>query len=128
MDIAPLTTPHTGYQSRDGKVCLCCEDGGKVAVLDPDIDQVVETFAIPSTNSHRRTISPLGDWLYTENGENQTVSAVDLRRAARALTLSHPLSGITHLPTDLLWYFLRLIRNSFSCSIPSVGIGFPILT
>ena len=49
-----------------------------------------------STNSHRLVIAPSGQWLYTENEEDASISVIDLpgRKLVRHVMTPHPLAGL----------------------------------
>lgn len=78
IELAPLESPHTGRLGHDGKVYLCCENSATVVVIDPATDKIINKIKVPSTNSHRLSITPQGDKLFTDNEEDASVSVVEL--------------------------------------------------
>ncbi|EIC83827.1 hypothetical protein [Serratia sp. M24T3] len=78
IDLSPLESPHTGRLGNDGKVYLCCENSATIVVIDPVTDKIVREIKVPSTNTHRLSITPQGDKLFTDNEEDASVTVVEL--------------------------------------------------
>lgn len=78
IDLSPLEAPHTGRLGSDGYVYLCCENSATIVVIDPDNDKIIRKIKVPSTNTHRLSITPDGRKLFTDNEEDASVTVVQL--------------------------------------------------
>ena len=78
IELSPLESPHTGRLGNDGYVYLCCENSAAIVVIDPAQDKIIRTIKVPSTNTHRLSVTPQGDKLFTDNEEDATVTVVEL--------------------------------------------------
>jgi YVTN family beta-propeller protein len=100
IDLRPYIAPHTLKLGPDGLIYITCENSAKVVVIDRKQNRVIEAIDSGSTNGHRLVISPDGQWLYTENEEDGTVSVIDLaeRRLHGKIKTPRPLAGIAISP------------------------------
>jgi YVTN family beta-propeller protein len=96
IDLRPYIAPHTLKLGSDGLIYITCENSAVVAVIDRSTHKVVDAIESGSINGHRLTIAPDGRRLYTENGEDGTVSVIDLpkRKLLRQIATPRPLAGI----------------------------------
>src|SRR5882757_3117704 len=105
IDLAPYVSPHGMLIGPDGLLYVTCENSGVVALVDRAKRAVVGAIETGSTNSHRIAIAPDGRWLYTENGEDASISVIDLsaRKLAHQVAMPHQLAGLAVSPDgDLL--------------------------
>jgi YVTN family beta-propeller protein len=100
IDLKPYIAPHTLRLAPDGMIYITCENSSVVAIIDPATHKVVGAIDSGSTNGHRLVISPDGQWLYTENEEDATVSVIDLpgRKLLGKIETPRPLAGIAISP------------------------------
>jgi len=96
IDLAPYRAPHGLQQGPDGLLYVTCENSGVVALVDLDKRQLIGVIETGSTNSHRLTIAPGGQRLYTENEEDASISVIDVpeRRLIKQVAMPHPLAGL----------------------------------
>jgi len=96
IDLSPLSAPHTLRRAADGLIYITCENSGKVAVIDPATNRVVDTIESGSTNGHRLAIPRDSQRIYTDNEEDATVSVIDLpnRKLLGKIVTPQPLAGI----------------------------------
>ncbi|MFN0192301.1 MAG: hypothetical protein ACKVP5_10050 [Aestuariivirga sp.] len=96
IDLRPCIAPHTLRLGPDGLIYITCENSAKVAVIDRETNQLIDTIDSGSINCHRLIIAPDGQRLYTENEEDATISAIDLpnRQLLGKITTPRPLAGI----------------------------------
>jgi YVTN family beta-propeller protein len=96
IDLSPLSAPHTLRSAADGLIYITCENSGKVAVIDPATNRVVDTIESGSTNGHRLAIPRDSRRIYTDNEEDATVSVIDLpnRKLLGKIATPQPLAGI----------------------------------
>ncbi len=93
IELSPLESPHTGRLGNDGNVYLCCENSATVVVIDPVTDKIINTIKVPSTNTHRLSVTPQGDKLFTENEEDATVTVVQLVQGSGKVIDNIPMPG-----------------------------------
>ena len=102
IDISPLESPHTGRLGHDGYVYQCCENSATILVIDPDTDQILNKIAVPSHNTHRLTLLPSGDKLFTDNEEDASVTVVSLAQGSGkvvdSIAMPAAISGIAASP------------------------------
>jgi len=96
IDLRPCIAPHTLKLGPDGLIYITCENSAKVAVIDRETNEVVDTIDSGSNNCHRLIIAPDGQRLYTENEEDATISVIDLPRQKLLgqIKTPNPLAGI----------------------------------
>jgi DNA-binding beta-propeller fold protein YncE len=100
IDLSPYEAPHGLQIGPDGLLYITCENSGVVALIDLAENAVVGAIKTGSVNSHRLVIAPSGQWLYTENEEDASISVIDLpaRRLVRHVATPHPLAGLAISP------------------------------
>jgi YVTN family beta-propeller protein len=79
IELSPLEAPHTARLGADGNVYLCCENSATIAVIDPKTDKVIRQISVPSTYTHRLSVTPEGNKLFTDNEEDASVTVVELK-------------------------------------------------
>jgi DNA-binding beta-propeller fold protein YncE len=96
IDLRPCIAPHTLKHAPDGLIYITCENSAQVAVIDPEVNKVVEVIDTGSNNCHRLIIAPNGQRIYTENEEDATISVIDLpmRKLLGKIKTPRPLAGI----------------------------------
>ena len=96
INLRPGVAPHSLKLGLDGLIYLTCENSAEIAVIDPTSNTVVETIDAGSSNCHRLIIAPDGQYLYTENEEDASISVVDLRsrELIHKIITPRPLAGI----------------------------------
>jgi DNA-binding beta-propeller fold protein YncE len=100
IDLSPYEAPHGLQIGPDGLLYITCENSGVIALVDLAENAVVGAIKTGSVNSHRLVIAPSGQWLYTENEEDASISVIDLpaRRLVRQVATPHPLAGLAISP------------------------------
>lgn len=93
IDTAPLESPHTGRIAADGRLYVCCENSAAVLVIDTASDRIVGRIDTPSVNTHRLTIVPSGERLFTENEEDASITAIDIRQSPGRVVANIPMPG-----------------------------------
>ena len=104
IDLSPYVAPHGLQIGPDGLLYITCENSGVVAVVDLANKNVVDAIETGSANSHRLAVAPDGQWLYTENEEDASISVIDLpgRRLVRQIATPHRLAGLAVSPDGKL--------------------------
>jgi DNA-binding beta-propeller fold protein YncE len=99
-DLSPFESPHGLQIGPDGLLYVTCENSGVVALVDLRNNAMVGAIETGSTNSHRLAIAPDGRRLYTENEEDASISAIDLRgrKLLRQVATPHALAGLAVSP------------------------------
>ncbi|WP_380180062.1 YncE family protein [Kalamiella sp. sgz302252] len=102
IDISPLESPHTCRLGHDGYVYQCCENSAMILAIDPVTDRIVSKIPVPSHNTHRLTILPAGNKLFTDNEEDASVTVVALSagegKVIDNITVPGAISGIAASP------------------------------
>ena len=100
IDLSPFVAPHGLQVGPDGLLYITCENSGVVALVDLSERKMVGGIETGSINSHRLVIDPSGQWLYTENEEDASISVIDLpgRKLVRHVATPHPLAGLAISP------------------------------
>lgn len=104
IDLSPFVAPHGLQMGPDGLLYVTCENSGVVALIDVNRRQVIDAIETRSTNAHRLAIAPSGQWLYTENEEDASISVIDLpaRKLTRRVATPHALAGLAVSPDGAL--------------------------
>ncbi|WAT01340.1 YncE family protein [Rouxiella chamberiensis] len=104
IELSPLESPHTARLGNDGNVYLCCENSATIVVIDPQTDKIIKTIKVPSTNTHRLSVTPAGDKLFTDNEEDATVTVVELAKGSGKvidnIAMPGAVNGIAVSPLD----------------------------